>query len=72
MIFFKKILILLIVIAAMYLTYLVVNFLKSKINVHRNMGAFLLLLLLSFATVFIIILFLGFVFTEYRNFFFKH
>jgi hypothetical protein len=72
MIFFKKILILLIVIAAMYLTYLIVNFLKAKINVHRNMGAFLLLLLLSFATVSVIILFLGFVFTEYRNFFFKH
>jgi len=71
MIFFKKILILLIVIGAMYLTYLVVNFLKAKINVHRNMGTFLLLLILSFASVFLIILFLGFVFTEYRNFFFK-
>lgn len=72
MILFKKILILLIVIAAMYLAYAVVKFLKSKINTHRNMGGFLLLLLLSFVTVFIIIFSLGFVFNQYRNFFFKH
>jgi len=72
MILFKKILVVLVVIAAMYLAYFVVNFLKSKIKVHRNMGAFLLLLLLSFASVFLIILFLGFFFSEYRNFFFKH
>ena len=47
--FVKKLLVLLIDIAAMYLTYVVVNYFKSKINVHRNMGAFLLLLFLSFA-----------------------
>ena len=72
MLFFKKLLILLLVLAAMYLAYVVVNFLKSKINVHRNMGAFLLLLLLSFAAVFIIIMSLGFIFNEYTSFFFKH
>ncbi len=71
MFFFKKILILLIVVAAMYLTYSIVNYLKLKINAHRNIGAFLLLLLLSFATVLIIIFSLGFIFSEYRNFFFK-
>ena len=55
----------------MYLTYSIVNYLKLKINARRNMGAFLLLLLLSFATVLIIIFSLGFIFSEYRNFFFK-
>ncbi len=70
--FLRKILIVLIVAVAMYLGYVVVNFFKSKINVHRNMGAFLLLLLLSFGSIFIIILLLGFIFNEYRSFFFKH
>ena len=72
MIFFKKMLILLLVLVAMYLAYVVVNFLKSKINVRGNMGAFLLLLLLSFATVFLIILALSFLLIEFKDFFFKH
>ena len=66
----KKILIVLIVVAAMCACYYVVSFLKAKINGHRNFGAFLLLVLLSFASVFIIIVSLGFIFNEYRNFFF--
>jgi hypothetical protein len=72
MIFFKKVLILLLVVAAMYLAYVVVNFLKSKINARRNMGAFLLLLLLSFTTVFLIILAFSFLLVEFKDFFFKH
>ena len=72
MIFFKKMLILLLVLVAMYLAYVVVNFLKSKINVRGNMGAFLLLLLLSFTTVFLIILAFGFLLIEFKDFFFKH
>ena len=72
MIFFKKMLILLLVLVAMYLAYVVVNFLKSKINVRGNMGAFLLLLLLSFATVFLIILAFSFLLIEFKDFFFKH
>ncbi|MEP6927910.1 MAG: hypothetical protein ABI834_09755 [Ginsengibacter sp.] len=68
----RKILILLLVAAAMYLAYITINFFKSKINAHRNMGGFLLLLLLSFGSIFIIILLLGFIFNEYRSFFFKH
>lgn len=72
MIFFKKVLIILIVIAAMYLVYLAIDFLKKKIKVHRNMGGFLLLLTLSLTVIFILIFLLGFIFGEYRNFFFKH
>jgi hypothetical protein len=72
MIFFKRMLILLLVLIAMYFAYVVVNFLKSKINVRGNMGAFLLLLLLSFATVFLIILALSFLLIESKDFFFKH
>jgi hypothetical protein len=72
MIFFKKMLILLLVLVAMYLAYVVVNFLKSKINVRGNMGAFLLLLLLSFSAVFLIILAFGFLITEFKDFFFTH
>jgi hypothetical protein len=72
MIFFKKMLILLLVMIAMYLAYVVVNFLKSKINARGNMGAFLLLLLLSFTTVFLIILVFGFLLVEFKDFFFKH
>jgi hypothetical protein len=72
MIIIKKMLILLLVLVAMYLAYVVVNFLKSKINARGNMGAFLLLLLLSFGTVFVIILALGFLLIEFKGFFFKH
>jgi hypothetical protein len=72
MIFFKKMLILFLVLAAMYLAYVVVNFLKSKINARGNMGAFLLLLLLSFTTVFLIIVAFGFLLVEFKDFFFKH
>jgi len=72
MIFFKKMLVLLLVLLAMYLAYVVVNFLKSKINVRGNMGAFLLLLLLSFGSIFLIILGLGFLLVEGKDFFFKH
>jgi len=57
---------------AMYLGYVVVNFLKSKINARDNMGAFLLLLLLSFGCVFLIILGLGFVLITGKDFFFTH
>lgn len=56
----------------MYLAYMAVSFLKSKINTHRNVPAFLVLLLLTFVSVFAIILFLGFIFSRYRNFFFHH
>lgn len=72
MILLGKILLIIIIAAAMYLAYVVVSFLKSRINVHRNMGGFLLLLLLSFGSIFLIILLLGFIFNEYRSFFFKH
>lgn len=72
MLLLKKILIVLLVAVAMYGAYASVNFFKSKIKVHRNPAGFLLLLLLSFASVFIIIMLLGFIFHEYRNFFFKH
>ena len=72
MVSFKKVLILLMVLIAMYLAYVAVNFLKSKIDVRRNMGAFLLLLLLSFTTIFLIILILGFLLVEFKDFFFKH
>jgi hypothetical protein len=65
-------LILLLVLVAMYLAYVVVNFLKSKINARANMGAFLLLLLLSFATVFLIILAMGFLLIDFKDFFFKY
>jgi hypothetical protein len=65
-------LILLLVLVAMYLAYVVVNFLKSKINARANMGAFLLLLLLSFAAVFLIILALGFLLIDFKDFFFKY
>jgi hypothetical protein len=71
MIFFKKMLILMLVIAAMYLAYIVVNFLKSKINVGGNMGAFLLLLLLSFGSILLIIVTLGFLLIRWKDFFFK-
>ena len=67
---FKKALIVILVASAMYLAFFVVSYLKSKINVHRNMGTFLFLLLLSFSAVFMIILILGFIFTQFRNFFF--
>lgn len=70
--FFRKILILLLVIVAMYLAYSVVNFLKLKIKVRGNLGAFLLLTFLSFGAVFLIIISLSFVLTEFRSFFFKH
>jgi hypothetical protein len=70
MIFLRKILIVLIVAVAMYIGYVTVNFFKTKINVHRNIGGFLLLLLLSFVSVFIIIFLLGFIFSEYSSFFF--
>ena len=70
--FFRKILILLLIIVAMYLAYSVINFLKLKINVRGNMGAFVLLMLLSFGAVFLIIISLGLVLTEFRSFFFKH
>ena len=72
MIFFKKMLILLLVLVAMYLAYVVVNFLKSKIRARENMGAFLLLLLLSFGSVFLIIIAFGFLLTTFKDFFFKH
>jgi len=68
----KKILMISIVVAAMCLCYYTVSFLKAKIDGHRNFGAFLLLVLLSFASVFIIIVSLGFLFSQYRNFFFTH
>ena len=72
MIIIKKMLVLLLVLVAMYLAYVVVNFLKAKINARGNMGAFLLLLLLSFGGVFAIILALGFLLIEFKGFFFKH
>ena len=72
MIIIKKMLVLLLVLVAMYLAYLVVNFLKSKIKARENIGAFLLLLLLSFGSVFVIILALGFLLIEFKGFFFKH
>ena len=56
----------------MYLAYVVVNFLKSKIKARENMGAFLLLLLLSFGSVFVIVLALGLLLIEFKGFFFKH
>lgn len=65
-------LILLLILAAMYLAYVVVNFLKAKIKVQGNMGAFLLLLLLSFTTVFLIIVAFGFLLVQCKDFFFKH
>ena len=72
MIIIKKMLVLLLVLVAMYLAYLIVNFLKSKIKARENMGACLLLLLLSFGSVFVIILALGFLLIEFKGFFFKH
>ena len=69
---FKKVLILLMVLIAMYLAYVAVHFLKSKIDVRGNVGAFLLLLVLSFTTIFLIILILGFLLVEFKDFFFKH
>ncbi len=72
MIFFKKMLILLLVLIAMYLAYVIVNFLKSKIKVRGSMGAFLLLLLLSFAAVFLITLALSFLLIDFKDFFFKN
>jgi predicted PurR-regulated permease PerM len=70
--FIRKILILFLVLTAMYLAYIVVNFLKAKIKVRGNLGAFLILMLLSFGVVFLIIISLGFVLTEFRSFFFHH
>jgi hypothetical protein len=72
MLLFKKMLVLILVLAAMYLAYFVVNFLKTKIKIRENMGAFLLLLVLSFASVFLIITSLGFLLIEYKTFFFNH
>jgi len=72
MIIIKKMLVLLLVLVAMYLAYVIVYFLKSKIKARENMGAFLLLLLLSFGSVFVIILALGFLLIEFKGFFFKH
>ena len=72
MIILKKLLILLLIVAAMYVAYIAINFLKSKINGRKNMGSFLLLLLLSFGAVFLIILTFGFLLTEFKDFFFKH
>ena len=72
MIFLKKMLILLMVLIAMYLAYIAVNFLKSKIHVRGHMGTFLLLLFLSFGTVFLIILGLSFLLIVFKDFLFKH
>ncbi|MEO8764869.1 MAG: hypothetical protein ABI416_11305 [Ginsengibacter sp.] len=72
MIFLKKMLVLLMILLAMYLGYVVIDFLKSKIRVRGNMGLFLLLLLLSFGSVFLIILALGFLLIEGKDFFFQH
>jgi hypothetical protein len=72
MIILKKLLILLLILAAMYVAYITVNFLKSKINGRKNMGSFLLLLFLSFGAVFLIILAFGFLLTEFKDFFFTH
>lgn len=71
MIFFKKMLILFLVVIAMYLAYVIVNFFKSKINIRGNAGAFLLFLLLSFGIVFLIILALSFLLIDFKDFFFK-
>jgi hypothetical protein len=72
MIVLKKILILLIVLVSMALAYMVVNFLKSKINARKNFGNFLLLLILSFGAIFLIILALGSLLFAAKDFFFKH
>jgi hypothetical protein len=72
MIILKKLLILLLVLAAMYVAYVAVNFLKSKINGRKSMGFVLLLVFLSFGAVFLIILTFGFLLTEFKDFFFTH
>jgi hypothetical protein len=69
--FFKKILILVIIVGAMYITYVIVQFLKLRIEARKNITNFLLLFFLSFAVVFFMIYLLGWIFGQYRNFFFN-
>ncbi len=71
MLFLKKLLILLLALLAMYVAYIAVNFFKEKIKVQGNMGAFLLLLLFSFITIFVIIAAFGFLLVRFKDFFFK-
>ena len=71
MLFLKKLLILLLALLAMYVAYIVVNFFKEKIKVQGNMGAFLLLLLISFISIFVIIVAFGFLLVRFKDFFFK-
>jgi len=55
----------------MYMAYAVTRFLKRRIHTRRNVPAFLLLLVLTFACVFAIILGVGWVFSACRDFFFR-
>jgi hypothetical protein len=69
--FLKKVLILLLTVAAMVAAYFINEFLKKKINPRRSFGHFILFILANLIAALALIILLSFFLYRFKDFFFK-
>jgi hypothetical protein len=71
MIFFKKVLILFLTVAAMIAAYFIYDFLKKKINPRKSFAHFILFMVANLVAIFGLICLMSFLLFQFKNFFFK-
>jgi len=67
---YKKIVLLIIIVAAMYATWQLQQLLQIKVNPRKSLQRFLLFFVINFIAVFLIIVITGFIIIHFKEFFF--
>jgi len=67
---YKKIVLLIIIVAAMYATWQLQQLLQIKVNPRKSLQRFLLFFVINFIAVFLIIVLTGFIIIHFKEFFF--
>ncbi|MEP7108421.1 MAG: hypothetical protein ABI760_10575 [Ferruginibacter sp.] len=68
---YKKLLILVLIVAAMMIAFRLQRYLRNLINPGRSFQQFLLFLLINSIIVFVLVFMTGFIFIYFKDFFFK-
>jgi hypothetical protein len=68
---YKKLLMLVLIVAAMVAAFQLQRYLKTTINPHRSLSHFLLFLLINIIIVFVLVFIMGFIIIYFKDFFFK-
>ena len=71
MLFFKKVIILFLTVAAMIAAYFIHDFLKKKINPRKSFGHFFLFLFANLISIFGLVFLLSVLLLKFKEFFFK-